>query len=93
MPFVRLADRTSSDPHQVELTVSQWPYEFVISCRCMPATSNGLGREELGRMPMGVYEGVEASNEIMRLWRIGKHNPLAPALSLEPPGYRWVWVS
>jgi len=93
VPFVRLVDRNAALPHAVELTISQWPYEFVISCRCMPPLANGNGREELGRMPMGELSGVEASNEILRLWRIGKHNPLAPRLSLESPGYRWVWVS
>ena len=93
MPFVRIADRNPSLPHAVELTVSQFPYEFIVSCRCMPALAGGNGREELGRLPMGQLEGVEASNEIMRLWRVGKHNPLAPVLTPEHPGYVWVWVS
>lgn len=91
MPFVRLVDVKSTDPHRIEIAISQWPYEFLVSCRCMPPTSNGLGREVLGRMPMGL-EGVEASQELLRLWRIAKHNPRVPALSLEHPGYRWVWV-
>lgn len=86
MPFVRLVDRRSDARHKVQLTVSEWPYHYLIGCTC----SEG----PVARLEMSTdLNGVELSDELMRLWRTAAHNarytPVAPELT----GSVWVWVN
>lgn len=85
MPFVRVVDRRSDARHKVQLTVSEWPYHYIIGCTC---------QQEVARMEMGTdLQGVELSDELMRLWRTAEHNPRYSEVALEPSGHSWVWVS
>jgi hypothetical protein len=58
----------------------------------------GAGREEIARV---TYKEIVESNGrgtalVMMAWKLGKHNPLAPAFDdaamAEATATRWVWV-